>query len=218
MNKGRVIRTQSLRQRGAYPCKLERVVAKLGLSVTVLFGFNTKLVCSWAPAPAVSGEGAGVQQGGCRTTWLQDLLEKWIEKPEQKREETRKIQTLELRFMSFAPLKPLLWDVEPGGDRCPGCREERLKASNSLVVTPSMQHPLCLPPRKGRIQQSHGTRSLVQPNLSPCGVQPVSYQRGMGGRSWATPSQRERWEWERKRHHENSRVEGCSGNSKKDWG
>jgi len=73
MNKGSVIRTQSLRWRGAYPRKQGRLVAKLGLSVAISL-LSKHRICSWAPALAASAKGAGVQQNGCRTPWLQDPL------------------------------------------------------------------------------------------------------------------------------------------------
>lgn len=63
-------------------------------------------------------------------------LEMRVEKQEQKREEARKIQILELRFVSLAPLKPLVWGAKSGGNENPGCREGRLKPRSWLGGQP----------------------------------------------------------------------------------
>ena len=71
------------------------------------------------------------------------------EKQEQKREETRKIQILELRFVLLAPLKSLFWGAKSGGNKYPGCREGRLKPRAWLGGHPSNAAP-ALPPAQGR--------------------------------------------------------------------
>lgn len=69
MNKGRVIRTQSPRRRGAYPHKQEWVVAKLGLSFTVSLWFQHRIGMFMGPGASSVWRGSG-----CAAKGLQDHL------------------------------------------------------------------------------------------------------------------------------------------------
>lgn len=94
---------------GAYPHKLECVMAKLGLSSTISSLVSTPNgACSW-PTASASGEGVDMQQSGCSNSWLPDPLEVCMERWEQKREERRKNQLFELRLCPF-----LLWNPSFG--------------------------------------------------------------------------------------------------------
>lgn len=182
-------------------------MTKLGLSFTVSLWFQHRTGVFGGPDTSSVWRGSGRA-----AKWLQDPLKMCVEKEEQKREETRKIQTLEV-----PPLKPLVWGAKSDGDRYPGCREGRLKPRSWLGGHPWNVGPT-LPPAQGWKEAAEPRAehaSWCSQTFLHGADQPVSYHGGTGGSSRATASRRERWAWEWERHHANSRMEGCSGNSKK---
>lgn len=137
MNKGRVIQTQSPRQRAAYPRKQERMVAKLGLSFTLSPLFQCRI--GRYMGPNASSIRWGTWQGA---RWLQDP-QMCAGKQEQKREETRKIP---VRSWGLCPW--LLWSlcfVVLSSNIQPGCREGSLKPRSWLDAHPLKVAPTLLP-------------------------------------------------------------------------